>query len=59
MFGELTQTQKADNDLALLALGRILSGLMLESHFESKVLTEKALRRLLGRIFDALFQNGR
>lgn len=59
MFGQLTQTQKADNDLALIALGPILSGLMLESHFEAKVLTERALRRLLGRIFDALFQDGR
>lgn len=59
MFGPLTQTQRADNDLALIALGPILSGLMLESHFESKVLTEKALRQLLGRIFDALFQDDR
>jgi AcrR family transcriptional regulator len=59
MFGQLTQTQKADNDLALIALGPILSGLILESHFETRVLTEKALRRLLGRIFDALFQDGR
>jgi AcrR family transcriptional regulator len=59
MFGQPTQTQKADNDLALIALGPIFSGLMLESHFESKILTEKALRRILGRIFDALFHNGR
>jgi AcrR family transcriptional regulator len=58
-FGQPTQTQKADNDLALIALGPILSGLMLESHFESKILTEKALRRILGRIFDALFHDGR
>ena len=57
-FGQLTPTQKADNDLALIALGPILSGLILESHFESKVLTERALRRILGRIFDALFQTG-
>jgi AcrR family transcriptional regulator len=58
MFGQLTPSQKADNDLALIALGPILSGLILESHFESRVFTEKALRRILGRIFDALFQTG-
>lgn len=54
-FGQLTRAERSDNDLALLALGPILSGLILESHFESEALTEKALRRILGRIFDALF----
>jgi AcrR family transcriptional regulator len=55
MFGKLTRDQKADNDLALTALGPIMSGLMLESHFEPEMFSEKGLRRLLGRIFDALF----
>jgi AcrR family transcriptional regulator len=55
MFGKLTRDQKADNELALSALGPIMSGLMLESHFEPEMLSEKGLRRLLGRIFDALF----
>jgi AcrR family transcriptional regulator len=59
MFGTLTQCQKLDDDLALIALGPILSGLILESHFESTTLTEKALRRILGRIFDALFPENR
>src|SRR5579859_477925 len=55
MFGQLTRGAKIDNDLALLALGPIVSGLILESHFEPEKLSEKALRRILGRIFDALF----
>ena len=51
----LPTEKRAENDLALAALGPIVSGLILESHFESKILTEKRLRRILGRIFDALF----
>lgn len=59
MFGTMTPAQKAENELALLALGPIFSGLILESHFEPDTLTEKALRRILGRIFDALFPENR
>ncbi len=55
MFGQLRDREKAENDLALLALGPIVSGLMLEGHFEPDVLSEKGLCRILGRIFDALF----
>ena len=55
LFGQLTRGQKSDNDLSLLSLGPIVSGLILESHFEPDRLSEKALRRILGRIFDALF----
>jgi AcrR family transcriptional regulator len=55
MFGKLTGKQKRDNDLALVALGPILSGLILESHFEPAIFSEAGLRRILGRIFDALF----
>lgn len=55
LFGALAPAQKVDNDLALIALGPIFSGLILESHFEPETLTEKALRRILGRVFDALF----
>lgn len=54
MFGQLTKEKKKDNDLYLMALGPIVSGLILESHFEPDALSEKALRRILGRIFDAL-----
>lgn len=55
MFGKLYGERKRDNDLALAALGPILSGLILESHFELEILSERGLRRILGRIFDALF----
>lgn len=55
LFGRLSGERKKDNDLALSALGPILSGLILESHFEPGVLSEKSLRRILGRIFDSLF----
>ena len=59
LFGQLTREQKADNDLSLAALGPIVLGLILESHFQPDILSDKALRRLLGRIFDALFSNSR
>jgi len=55
MFGRLSGEQKKDHELALMALGPILSGLMLESHFEPEALSQKGLRRILARIFDALF----
>ena len=55
MFGELGREEKKDNDLSLAALGPIVSGLILESYFEPEILSERALRRILGRIFDALF----
>ena len=55
LFGKLTRGSKNDTDLSLIALGPIVSGLILESHFEQDSLSEKALRRILGRIFDALF----
>jgi len=55
MFGQLSGEQRADNDLALAALGPIVTGLILESYFEPQTLDEKGIRRILGRIFDALF----
>ena len=55
LFGQLTRDHKKENEMALMALGPILSGLILESHFESQVFSETALRRVLGRIFDSLF----
>jgi AcrR family transcriptional regulator len=55
MFARLTREQKRENELSLAALGPIVSGLMLESYFEPEILSEKGLRRVLGRIFDALF----
>ena len=58
-FGKLTGAARTDNDLALLALGPIVSGLILESHFELESLSEKPLRRILGRVFDSLFPGNR
>ncbi len=58
VFGRLTREQKADIDLSLASLGPIVTGLILESHFEPQMLSEKALRRILGRIFDALISGG-
>lgn len=55
LFGRLSRGDKADNDLALAALGPVVTGLILESHFEPRILTAQGLTRILGRIFDALF----
>ena len=55
MFGSLTKLQKQDIELSLAALGPIISGLILESNFEPEILTDEGLRRLFGKIFDALF----
>jgi len=55
MFGRLTREQKAENDLSITALGPVVSGLIVESYFEPEILSDKGLRRILGRIFDALF----
>lgn len=54
-FGRLDRKRRAEVETSIAALGPILSGLILESHFDGDHLSEKAMRRLLGRIFDALF----
>jgi AcrR family transcriptional regulator len=54
MFGSLSKEQKADVHLSILALGPIVSGLILESYMEPENLSEKAMRRILGKVFDAL-----
>ena len=55
LFGQLSPDQKAENEVSLAALGPIVSALILESHFEPKVLSEKTMGRILGEIFDTLF----
>jgi AcrR family transcriptional regulator len=55
VFGQLLPGEKTENDISLAALGPVVSGLMLESYFEPELLSEAALHRILGRIFDALF----
>ena len=58
MFGQLSETEKAENDKSLLALGPIVSGLVLESYFEPEAFSEEALQNILGRIFDAIVSGG-
>lgn len=55
LFGQPSREQKAENEVSLAALGPIVSGLILESHFEPRVLSEKAMRRILGKVFDIFF----
>lgn len=55
VFGSLTETRSEQLELGMLALGPILSALILESHFEPDQMTEAAIQQLLGRIFDAVF----
>lgn len=55
IFGKLAGERKRDNDLAISALGPVMTGLILESYFEPEVLSASGLRRIVGRIFDALF----
>jgi AcrR family transcriptional regulator len=55
MYGTLSAKQRADVEVSVLALAPILSGLMLDSNFEPERMSQKALGRLLGKIFDALF----
>jgi AcrR family transcriptional regulator len=59
VFGQITREQQTDHDLSITALGPIVSGLILESYFEPRILSEKGLRRILGRIFDAFFPAAR
>ena len=58
LFGKLTPDKRPDVELSLTALGPIFSGLILESQLNPENLPEKALRRILGRIFDALIPAG-
>ena len=55
IFGRLTLRKKQEFELAGLALGPMVSAFILESFFEPERLSEKPLRRILGRLFDALF----
>lgn len=55
LFGKLAPDKRSDVDLSLTALGPIFSGLILESQLNPENLSEKALCRVMGQIFDALF----
>lgn len=54
IFGQLSEAEKVENDKSLLALGPIVSGLVLESHFEPEAFSEEGLQNILGRIFDSI-----
>jgi AcrR family transcriptional regulator len=54
MFGPLTRQQKSDLDRSLVALGPIVSGLILESYFEPQILSEPSIRQILTTVFSAL-----
>jgi AcrR family transcriptional regulator len=57
MFGEHTRGTRIEKDLAraAAALPPIISSLVLESTFEPEVLSDKGLRQILGKTFDALY----
>lgn len=54
MFGQRPKGEKAELEASMLALGPIANSLVLESYFEPTVLSDKAIRRILNRIFAAL-----
>ncbi|MGO9337835.1 MAG: TetR/AcrR family transcriptional regulator [Terracidiphilus sp.] len=59
MFGNLVAEKRTNVDLALLALGPLLSGLILESNFYPQQLYDRAIQQILGKLFDALFPHQR
>ena len=54
LFGRLTRQQKSALDRSLVALGPIVSGLILESHFDPQILSEPSIRQILTTVFTAL-----
>ena len=55
LFGPLTRQQKSALDRSLVALGPIVSGLILESYFDPQILSEASIRQILTTVFNALF----
>lgn len=55
IFGPHNRHQRHELEVALAAMGPIVSALILESHFEPELLSESRIRQLLGQLFDALF----
>ena len=54
LYGKLSRTEKANLDASRGALGPIINSLVLESYFEPDIFSEKTLRHILSRVFDAL-----
>ena len=57
LLGHFKGEQRRESNLAIVALGSILSGLIPESHFDPEAPSEKGLQRIVGRRFDAPFSN--
>ncbi len=55
VFGHRSASEKKDIELRLSLLGPLISGLILESHFEPEILSEKGLCTALASLFDSLF----
>jgi AcrR family transcriptional regulator len=55
LFGPLTPQHKSALDRSLVALGPIVSGLILESYFDPQILSEASIRQILTTVFNALF----
>ena len=57
LLGHFKGEQRRESNLAIVALGSILSGLIPESHFDPEAPSEKGLQRIVGGRFDAPFSN--
>ena len=55
LFGAMKPEDKRLADVGGAALSALRGGLVLESYFKPKLLTQKEVRLVLGRAFDALF----
>jgi AcrR family transcriptional regulator len=55
LFGPLTRLQKSAVDRSIVALGPIVSGLILESYFDPQILSEPSIRQILTTVFDSLW----
>lgn len=55
IFGLLDEGARHRQDVSAAAVGPIVQGLILESHFEPDLLSEPEIRALLDRIYDMLF----
>lgn len=56
MFGKYPRAERVDLEASLIALGPIANALVVESSFEADTLSERVLRNILNRVFDALLQ---
>ena len=55
LYGQITDEQKRSMERKAAAVGPIMQGLILESHFEPELLSDLAIGELLGLFYDTLF----